>query len=454
MYRRQVITTLAGGSLVALAGCAGGDGEGSPDESADGQQPDTTTPTAEATPTEPEGDLGTTRVTAEQLRVTLNDALTTDALLDSGEYSASQEGNRYLLLNLQTRNNSDGEKEIPTHSDLSLRTADGIRQNQVTSEDSALSEPVGSTYAPDTGFRGDASIDPGAQVRGWLAYAVSADQTEFTVELPDYLTDDGDTVAWDITMPESTGVVFEESLTTPENARADSQTSVTVTVRNTGSRQGRVARTYALERYNKDALQKSIEGGLGPGEEQSVEFSFTPATVGDHRISSPVEEHDPFTVEAPQFTFGETWSSTTGFEIAISNPKLTDTIVYSNNDSDRLELTPDAGKKFLLFEADPQNSDTYYFDTTITASSNGQSAEFVEDETELNDFFARGYSEELVSPLSGRPWELGTTFDYTTESGVFFMQVPDSFTMDDLTVRLEGERDYGETIFAAEWSSA
>lgn len=451
MYRREVITTLAGGSLVALAGCSGGGS--SSEEQTDGQQTATPTPTEGSASAKPTGDVGVTRVTKENIRVTLKDALTTDALVDDGEYTSSQQGNRYLLLHLQVRNNSDDEKEIPAHGDLSLRTSDGIRQNQVTSEHSELSEPVGSTYTPDGGFRGP-QIDPGAQVRGWLAYTVSADQREFTVELPDLLTDGGDTVAWDVTVPESTGVVFEEELTKPDSARADSETSMTVTVRNTGNRQGRVARTYMLERYDRDPLQKSIQGGLGPGEEQSVQFTFTPATVGDHRISSPVTDHEPLTVKAPQFTFGETWESTMGFTIEIANATLTDTIVYSNNDSDRLELTPDAGKQFLVFEATPKNEQTYYFDTTVAATANGQRATFAENEDELNDAFARGYDERLVSPLSGRPWELSTTFDYTTESGVFFMQVPDTFTTDDLTIRLEHERDYGETVFAAEWSSA
>ncbi len=444
MNRRTLLVSTAAATATALAGCSAlsdSGGNGSADSGGDEGA-------AEAS-----GNVGVTRVTQEDVRVTVTDAFTASSLLGDSEYVASDDGSRYLLVNLQVRNNADEEKSIPVHEDLSVRDGEGIRQNQVTSGGSELTEPVGETYSPPTGWGGDAVIDPGSQFRGWVVYTVQADLTEFQIELPELLTKEDETVAWDVSLPADTGVVIEESVTTSEDPRSGRPVQVTASIANAGTRTGRIDRSFAVHTFLNDSVVESISGSVAPGETREVTIEFTPAKTGPYAVESTVREYDPVEVQAREFAFGEAWDLATGLEISVSDPSLTDSVTYDSSEGDGLTATPSAGNQFLVFDFEAEADDDHYWGPVFVAESGGEEANTF-DGNRISHLL-EGYDEELTSPpLGGPATGIGGVSDWPDLAGPMVMEVPSSFSTSDLAIHLRDDDTDDRDRYAATWTSA
>ena len=454
--RRDILIGLATSTTFALAGCSNNS-----DNSSNPGSDEETQETQETQ--ESEGDLGKTRVTQDDVRLTVTDAFTTTELNDDYEYITPKDGNRLLLVKLQVRNNADEAKLIPTHSDLSVRDADNIRQTQITSSNTELVEPVSNTYTPPTSFDGDAEIEPGTQIKGWLGYSISTDKTDIRTEFPSLLTKSssdsgGETVAWDISLPEQTGVAFEEIIKMPSDPRAGNTSEVTATVTNNGIRRGRVERHYTVYTYRDVDTNDSITGSIDANSSQEVTLEFTPFKTGVYTFESPRTDYENFQVTPRTFIYGDTWDVPTGLNITLSDPVLVDSITYNSSEGTNLKATPSSGNQFLVFNYTADSDETHYWEPKFVATENGKSISTTGGNmiTDIID----GYDEELIQPLSGTPIALDTNgYNFPNRNGPMVMEVPDSFTLSEMEIRME-ETSYSlggssdpEDQYAAVWTA-
>jgi hypothetical protein len=450
MRRREILTGIGTVATAAVAGCAGNSGDGDTRSGSTPADGGTTTTagdpesTETATPT-PSDDIGQTVTTESGLSLTLTEFVVTETVVSGDAIATVSDGEQYLLARMEIQNEGS-ERVEPPSADLFTAQASGETYETTEIGDSYSSGPYrqpvdGPVYNPPFSLSGSDTTE------GWITVTVPTTADEITFGADGLSTTDSGPVEWLLRPTDDRTVTFDTSVEQSGEIIQQQDVSYTVSVRNTGGREGQFHQELVLR---GDAVtREEISTTLAPSEsvEQSVsttvesDRTFT-ATLGDRTITDT-------SVTPPTFAVGETWTASDGMAVTVSDVQVTDSITYQTSDGERT-ATPPSGKQFLLFAVKAVNDsqeenmrlpDTFSVETAQT--------------TVRGSYDLDGRDRQLQSPVTGQLYKPSTLAVYGPDQGeqgwvVFAVDAP--ATPEGMTVQTDHSVGLGEPDDIAAWS--
>lgn len=476
MQRRDLVKYLSAGIATSLAGCTSGSdgdqgGESTDTASSDGtdggENATTAEPTTEATPspTPVRDDLGETRTTENELRVTLSEYVFTRRLVRDGETITPKDGNHFLIARLKFRNNGTDVVSAPSRTDLLVEDADGIRYNSLEYSPSAFSSEAGQVAQPITGTvytppEGDYSdpdrpLEPGQTTAGMVTFEIPEDVAKPVLSITTAETAAGDQVRWQCINSQSRTVTFETDVSAPEPPFVQHETyTYTVTVTNTGGHAGKfeapLSTSGGVYPQRDEEGPVLIGGTLKPGESLTREVAIR--VEGDESFSVTFEGTvTDESVSRPTYAFGETWTTPDGLEVTVRNVQFVERFEYEENLSDDVVTEQaESGRKFLAFEVVSEytgTDDSVQFPEEFTvelSSGEGASSVYVSGDGLAGDTLDRSYS----------PSTLYAYGPGDSERGWLLYDVDKSVTLSDVTLSTTRNTGFGGNLDFAQWTQS
>jgi hypothetical protein len=315
---------------VIVAGCSGGsDSDGSGENSSDSQEAEKEATEQQSTNSRISGRLsvdeqttsdGGTALTVEKVR------LANEIRAQSGPVFEPAEKNRYLLVRMKSKNRA--EEAHPLARVENLYAVTGETQYSAQTDFGGYDQSLETLAGPVEGelYTGNDEAVPGVSTEGWLVYEIPA-QTEQA------------TVAWTRTYPNehqsywgaslNPGELPELSVTSisaPDSVERYEEIDLTVTVENSGGRQGQ---------FNGELTSPQLETpipvtGSVPSDSTrdiSVPVEY-PYTEGDTAIESATyslgESLTAVEYTVPIREIGETYTTPSGVEVSVQDVQFAD----------------------------------------------------------------------------------------------------------------------------------
>lgn len=418
--RREYLLAAGGASITGVAGCSSGGDNSTSGEGTAGTENSTTTPAVDQ--------IGETRVSSGETRLTVNEVVVTQTLYAIGDFSntavSPEDGKQFVLVDVQARKQTENGT-VPARTDYRLE-AESASYSIDNVDVESLNRPVNaSLYQVGGGFTGP---EIGSTTRGWLVFEIPADASAGTLQVREMRTQDDEPVTWKLQFDNAKTVTFAEEIQFPEEAEVGATVEASVSVENTGGRTGRYT-TIVTSDLLSDS--RTLEYTLEAGEtrDEMLELAVDGYYQGSADLSVGSTNMATMDIVAPEVQLGDTWTGPQGVEYTVSDLALT-----QSPEVEGLEVGDDQQVAVARFTATNSTTDQQ----SLPERWEEPLTIVVGDQTYTNIGGRSVDGLELTSPVEGTSYPRVVLSDDPgeEESGIMIFYLPASVSRSDIEIRL------------------
>jgi len=266
------------------------------------------------------------------------------------------EGERFLLVEVRSRNVGDQQTRLPTRRDFAVI----VDNSQFETIDwTSFNSPTRAT-APESGplYEGDRNAFPGVETSGWLVFEVPANVSEPTIAVSTGQYKDAAIAYWQATVDsQALPNISVTSVELPATAERYTSTTATLTLENTGDAAGQFQTTVGRDVYS-EPISVSVRVPGGETIQHSVELLYPPLSLDTRQEATFHFGERSVTVEyeRPVRQVGEGFQTASGTEIAVRDLVVGDDLVlYSSWDGGYTEVDRRDTQRWVFVQLEIRN---------------------------------------------------------------------------------------------------
>jgi hypothetical protein len=450
MDRRTFMLTTA---CVAAPGCMGTQSRSATDS--DTGETQTSSSDSETLPSEDDdldSDDASRWVSAGDVEVTVGGARLVEAVRRvGGDVVRATPNNHFLLVEVEARNRSATATETPPRQAFSVRVG--------TEEYGALAiagyDPVDEAYGqiwPDRIYEDTLPTEVDGTRSGYLVFEVPTGMTEFVFTW-NRVGIDGPVYTWQgVVDPTQMADLTVDAVESPSTVVNGGIAPVRVTVTNHGPAAGLFAAEWELTRdigpHARELLvNHEFNEVIEPGETRTVVRTVDATATQELTFTVDERETTHTSVVPARRPFGEPYTNSTGVDITIGPPVLSETVSIDRM-TEQVTYDSTAGDQYATFVVEAANPSgeplTTVTPRNVTVHAEGRASRLRT---------GRRQSASLLAPIEGEFYRVDRNFlpPGAAERGLGYATVLQAASVADLTVRVSiRDPEGGEEV--CEWS--
>jgi len=473
MDRREYLVTIAMGGLAGLAGCPSGSQDGgtkqpdSDDTSEPGSRP-TSTPTVTASPTSTAQptetvrpgslDAGNTYETVENIALTVERVQARRSIANADRRVDAGTDRAFVVAHVTVANEGDGAATLPNYDTFALLSGSDQYEAvvpEVSTGDYGVEQPIEGVIEPGELYERVEDAHPGVDASGWILFEVprSVAQVEIAWAEPSYL-ERTESVTWatSVDMETLPALAVSDVKIEPTPTRLATETTVTVTVENTGGSKGTFQTRWTVNLPTGAERADTLSVDVPGNKTETWSMTVKPAAVGNLDVSLPeTGKNASVTVKPARLSWDETLQIPEGLLMTAGNIQVAERIETDQSQDNQFvdAKTPSEDQVFLLVDLSIENPVDEGLPTPRPdeAILTGNGSEWTATQPVQ-------FGREIADPVSGTQYRShGTVAAGESASGWLIYEVPQDVETDELTLEVEWSESFGETTYRAIWGN-